>query len=76
MAHYLKRLLLLRMRRKRRYRVRGGLYVILDGFPGRHVVDDISSGGLSYYYVDNGLHQKRGAYGLKVLLQSPRFAVE
>ncbi|MGD9009962.1 MAG: hypothetical protein PVG41_18690 [Desulfobacteraceae bacterium] len=76
MTQYLKRLLLLQMRRKRRYRASGGLYVILDSFPGKHVVDDISSGGLAYYYLDNGLRPKRGAYGLKILLESPRLAVE
>jgi hypothetical protein len=76
MTLYLKRLLLLQMRRKRRYRVSGGLYVITDSFPGKHVVDDISLGGLSYYYADNGLRSKSGAYGLKVLLEIPRLAVE
>jgi hypothetical protein len=76
MTHYLKRLLLLQMRRRRRYRTSGGLYVIFDNFPGKHVVDDISSGGLSYHYVDNGLRPKNGAYGLKVLTESPRLSVE
>lgn len=76
MTHYLKRVLLLQMRRRRRYRTSGGLYVVFDSFPGKHVVDDISSGGLSYYYVDNGLRLKHGAYGLRVLSESPRLAVE
>lgn len=76
MTNYLKRLFLLQMRRKRRYKTSGGLYVILDNFPGKHVINDISTGGLSYHYVDNGLRPKRGAYGLKVLLENPRLAVE
>jgi hypothetical protein len=76
MTNYLKRLFLLQMRRKRRYRSNGSLYVILDSFPGRHAVDDISAGGLSYHYVDNGLRPKRGAYNLKVCLENPRLAVE
>jgi hypothetical protein len=76
MTHYLKRLFLLQMRRRRRYRTSGGLFVILDSFPGKHVVDDISSGGLSYHYADNGLRPKRGAYGLKILSETPRLAVE
>ncbi len=76
MTHYLKRLFLLQMRRRRRYRALGGLYVILDSSPGKHLVDDISSGGLSYYYVDNGLRPKRGSFGLKVLSENHRLAVE
>lgn len=75
MTPFMKRLLLLQMRRRRRYRTNGGLYVILDSLPGKHVVDDISAGGLSYHYVDTGLRPKRGAYGLKVLLENPRLAV-
>lgn len=76
MAGYLKRLLLLQMRWRRRYRASNGLYVILDSYPGRHQVDDISSGGLSYYYADNGLLPKSGRYGLRVMLESHRLAVE
>ena len=76
MARYLKRLFLLQMRRRRRYRVRNGLYVVLDSYPGRHQVDDISSGGLSFYYVDNGLRPKSGAYGLRVMSEQHRLAVE
>jgi hypothetical protein len=76
MTNYLKRLFLLQMRRQRRYRSDGRLYVILDSFPGRHAVDDISAGGLSYHYVDNGLRPKRGAYNLRVCMETPRLAVE
>jgi hypothetical protein len=76
MANYLKRLLLLQMRRKRRYRANGGLYVILDSCPGKHIVDDISSGGLSYYYIDNGLRPKSGLFGLKILSETHRLTVD
>ena len=76
MTGYIKRLFFLQMRRRRRYRAGNGLYVILDSFPGRHQVDDISSGGLSYYYVDNGLRPKSGRYGLRVLLESHRLMVD
>jgi hypothetical protein len=76
MANYLKRLLLLQMRRQRRFRLSGALYVIVDSYPGKHQVDDISSGGLSYYYVDNGLRPKKGSYGLRVLSERFRLAVE
>jgi hypothetical protein len=76
MEGYLKRLFFLQMRRRRRYRARKGLYVILDSYPGRHQVDDISSGGLSYHFVDNGLRPKGGSYGLRVTLESHRLAVE
>ncbi len=76
MTNYLKRLLLLQMRRRRRYQSNGGLYVVLDSCPGKHIVDDISSGGLSYYYIDNGLRPKSGAYGLKILSEAHRLAVD
>lgn len=76
MANYLRRLLLLQMRRRRRFRPIGALYVIVDSYPGKHQVDDISSGGLSYHYVDNGLRPKKGSYGLRVLSERYRLAVE
>lgn len=76
MANYLKRLLFLQMRRRRRFRPSGTLFVIVDSYPGKHQVDDISSGGLSYHYLDNGLRPKKGSYGLRVLSERYRLAVE
>jgi hypothetical protein len=63
----IKRFLSLRVRRKIRRRAKSGLFVVLESAPGKHQIDDISCGGLSYYYVDTGNRSRSGAYRLRVI---------
>lgn len=63
----IKRFLSLRVRKKIRHRAKNGLFVILESTPGKHQIDDISCGGLSYYYIDTGYRSKSGAYKLRVV---------
>jgi hypothetical protein len=63
----IKRFLSLRLRKRIRRRAKNGLYVILGSSPGKHQIDDISSKGLSYYYIDAGYRPKNGVYALKVV---------
>ncbi|MEJ2156048.1 MAG: hypothetical protein P8X96_11980 [Desulfobacteraceae bacterium] len=55
MNRYLKRILTFKLRRRRRYRVKHGAYVMLSNIPGKYQIDDIGFGGLSFHCVDNGL---------------------
>lgn len=65
MSGLLKRLLLLEVRKRRRWRSLGSIYAVVSGY-GRHEVDDISFGGLSFHYTEGGLPKGKGAYGLSI----------
>lgn len=56
MEEFLKRLLTLRVRKKRRFKVKKGLSVVVNGASGigRNRINDIGMGGLSFYYTDYG----------------------
>ena len=56
MEDILLRFITLRVRKKRRYKVRKGVSVIVGGAApiGRNRIYDISMGGLSFYYTDDG----------------------
>ncbi len=56
MEELFKRLLTLRVRKKRRFKVKKGLSVVLSGAThiGRNRINDIGMGGLSFYYTDEG----------------------
>ena len=62
-----KRVFSLRLRRRIRRRAKDGLFVVFENTPGKHQIDDISSGGLSYHYIDGGMRPKNGAYALRVI---------
>ncbi len=62
----LKRLVAFKLRRSRRYRPRHNLFVILEHSRVKNPVGDISMGGLSFYYLDNGLKIGKGSYELKL----------
>jgi hypothetical protein len=70
MSFDIRRLFTFRIRKRRRRRASNGLFVVLESIPGKHQIDDISSGGLSYYYIDNGIRPKIGSYALKVIANS------
>lgn len=56
MEEFLRRLLTMRVRKKRRFKVKKGVSVIVSGATsiGRRRIDDIGMGGLSFYYTENG----------------------
>jgi hypothetical protein len=64
---FLKRLITLRVRKSKRYRARDGVYVVYDQSMSKNQVDSISMGGLSFYYVDNGMKIEKGSYELSLI---------
>jgi c-di-GMP-binding flagellar brake protein YcgR len=50
----IKRLLTLRIRKYRRHQAKDGAYVTYGRALARHQINDLSMGGLSFYYVDKG----------------------
>ena len=67
MMGLLGRLLVLKFRKKRRFRAKKGLYVIFENHLAGNQIGDISMGGLSYYYIDNGLRPKKDEYALTLI---------
>jgi hypothetical protein len=65
MHSILKRLLSLEVRKRRRWRGKGIIYAVVRGF-GKHEVDNIGLGGLSFHYSDEGKPPAKGAYGLSI----------
>ena len=65
MDRLLKRLLLLEVRKRRRWRSQGGIYAVVSGY-GRHEVDNIGFGGLSLHYTEGGLPKGKGAFGMSI----------
>ncbi len=71
-----KRFLFMQFRRRRRWRPGNGLFVVLGVAAGRHQIDDIGMGGLSFHYVDNGLPSKHMAFDLKIVSEIPPTALQ
>jgi hypothetical protein len=63
----IKRLITLRVRKSRRYKARDGVFVVYDQSMSKNQVDNISMGGLSFYYVDNGIKIDKGSYELSLI---------
>jgi hypothetical protein len=63
----LKRLITLRVRKQKRYKARDGIFVVYDQSMSKNQVDNISMGGLSFYYVDNGMKIDKGSYELSLI---------
>ncbi|MEJ2639678.1 MAG: hypothetical protein P8010_08900, partial [Desulfosarcinaceae bacterium] len=63
----LRRLITLRVRRQKRYKARDGIFVVYDQSMSKNQVDNISMGGLSFYYVDNGMKIDKGSYELSLI---------
>ena len=61
------RLITLRVRKNKRYKARDGVYVVYDQSMSKNQVDNISMGGLSFYYVDNGIKIDKGSYELSLI---------
>ena len=64
---FFKRLITLRVRKNRRYKARDGVFVVYDQSMSKNQVDNISMGGLSFYYVDNGMKIDKGSYELSLI---------
>jgi hypothetical protein len=69
----IKRILTLKFRRQRRYKVREGIYVAYEQSLFKNQVDSISLGGLSFYYVDDGTKIEKGSYQLALFSKSRLF---
>ena len=69
MGAFIKRLLTLRVRRKRRFKVKKGLSVVGGGATsvGKNQINDIGMGGLSFYYTDNGQSDSHKSQRLSVV---------
>ena len=63
----LKRMLTFKIRKKRRRKARDGLYVVAGNSLTPNQVYDITMGGLSFYYVDQGAKPKRTSSELALL---------
>jgi c-di-GMP-binding flagellar brake protein YcgR len=57
-----KRLICMKIRKRKRYRPVSGLYAVIENSSVRNQVDDISLGGLSFYFVDNGSRPQKSFY--------------
>jgi hypothetical protein len=66
MNSVLRRLLTLKFRKQRRYRAKEGVYVAYEMSLSKNQVDNISMGGLCFYYVDDGTRIDKGSYQLAV----------
>lgn len=65
--NFIKRLLTLRIRKRRRFAAREGVYVVMENSFLKNQVDNISMGGLAFNYEDNGYKLGKGSYELKVI---------
>lgn len=65
MSRILKRLVCLEIRKGRRWFSQGSIYAVVRGY-GKHEVDNIGFGGLSFHYSEGDLPLGNGAYGLSL----------
>lgn len=67
MVTILKRILTLGFRRRKRLKVKDGVFVLYDQNISKNQVADISMGGLSFHYVDEGRRINTGSYALSLI---------
>ncbi len=67
MKQLIKRILLLGLRKKKRYKATSDVYVKLQNAVKKNQIDEISLGGLSFYYTDNGYPVGRSSQHLSLL---------
>ena len=67
MKQVMKRILLLGLRKKKRYKVNSDVFVKLQHAVQKSQIDEISLGGLSFYYTDNGYPVGRSSRYLSLL---------
>lgn len=73
MKNIIRRLLTLRLRKRRRFRVKDGIYVVQGRYlsSGKNQINDISMGGLSFYYIESGNRVNRDQQSVTLLTDSP-----
>lgn len=67
---FIKRMLTFRLRKKRRFKAREGLYIFLGNSLTPNQVYDINMRGLSYYYVDQGINPGKGSRQLTLVTRN------
>lgn len=67
MNNYFKRIFSFKIRRRRRYRVKTGAYVMLSSIPGKYQIDDIGFGGLSFHCIDSGQKSHSTQQEMKII---------
>ena len=67
MYRFLKRLLTLKIRKRRRFAAKEGVYVVMENTFLKNQVDNISMGGLAFNYEDHGYKFGKGSHELKVI---------
>jgi hypothetical protein len=67
MLEFLKRLLTLRIRKRRRFTTKEGVYVVMENSFLKNQVSNISMGGLAFNYEDQDFKLGKGSYELKVI---------
>lgn len=70
MAGIFWRLLGLKFRKRRRFRAKKGLFALSEHQNTGNQIGDIGMGGLSYYYVDNGVRLKKDEYGMVLMSEN------
>lgn len=70
MVPFLKRLFSFKVRKQRRYKVMEGVFVSYEQSLFKNQIDNISLGGLSFYYVDDGIRIDKGSCELSVFTKS------
>lgn len=75
MNQLIKRVFSLKIRRRRRYKLRNGAYVVLSNSPGRYEIEEIGYGGLSFHYIDNGRKTNNGSQNIKIVSENHPYTV-
>jgi hypothetical protein len=70
----IKRMLTFKVRKRKRFKTRGGLFVVLGNSLAQNQVVDINMRGLSFYYVDQGIKPKKGSRDLTFLTNNSLLA--
>ena len=64
---FTRRMLTFDIRKKRRFKAMDGISVVLGNSLAKNQIGDISMGGLSFYYIDQGIKLGKRSHGLKIL---------
>jgi len=77
MHKIIKRFFTLRLRKRRRFRVKDGIYVVQGRYlsSGKNQVNDIGMGGLSFYFIESGNRVGRDQQTVTLLTDRPNSAV-
>ena len=78
MHKIIKRCLTLSLRKRRRFRVKDGIYAVQGRYlsSGKNQVNDISMGGLSFYYIESGHRIGHDQQTVTLLTDRPNSAIQ